>query len=148
MERQKRKGHSRRERSMKIFAHAQKRNSGIMLLECLTYLAGLVVVMGLAYGAYYRCVASSTGMRRNAADIAKVLQCGERWREDVRLATGNLSVTEANEHQTVRIPQKSGAVIYIFENGTIKRSTDEKKWNSILPNVKASQMKKEDRNKS
>jgi len=130
---------------MKIFALHRKQDSGIMLLECLTYLAGLMVVMGLAYGAYYRCVVSSTGMRKNGTDITKVLQSGERWREDVRNASGNLSVTKANERQTVRIPQKSGTVIYVFENGTVKRSGDEKKWISILSNVKASRFEKEER---
>lgn len=130
---------------MKIFARHRKQNSGIMLLECVAYIAGLAVVMGLAYGAYYRCMATSTGMRRNATDITKVLQCGERWREDVRRATGNLSVTEANERQTMRIPQKSGAVIYIFENGAIKRSMDGKTWSAVLSNVKTTQIKKEER---
>lgn len=130
---------------MKISTRNRKTNSGIMLIECLAYIAGLAVVMGLAYGAYYRCVAASNGMRRNATDITKVLQCGERWREDVRRATGDLSVTEADARQTLRIPQKSGAVLYVFENGAVKRSIDGKTWNAILPNVKASQIKKENR---
>lgn len=129
---------------MKILARHRK-NSGFMLIDCLAYLAGLVIVMGLAYGAYYRCVVTSNAMRRNATDIVKALQCGERWREDVRRATGDLSVTEANGRQTARIPQKSGAIIYVFENGTVKRSIDGKKWNAILPNVKASQIEKDER---
>lgn len=130
---------------MKIFRRNRKQNSGIMLLECVAYVAGLAVVMGLAYAAYYRCAASSNRMRRNATDITKVLQCGERWREDVRRATGNLFVTNANERQTVRIPQKGGAIIYIFEKGAIKRSVNGTAWNLLLPNVKASQIKKEER---
>ena len=130
---------------MTIFPRHRKANSGIMLVECVAYIAGLAVVMSLAYGAYYRCVTASSGMRRNSTDIVKTLQCGERWREDVRRATGDLSVTEANARQTLRIPQKSGAVFYVFENGAVKRSTDGKKWNPILPNVKTSQIKKDER---
>lgn len=130
---------------MKISTRNRKQNSGVLLIECLAYIAGLAVVIGLSYAAYYRCVANSSGARRNATDIANVLHCGERWREDVRNATGNLTVTQANERQTVRIPRKSGAVIYVFENGEIKRSENGTKWNSILKNVKSSHVEKEDR---
>lgn len=130
---------------MKVNARNKNGTCGIMLVECLAYIAGLAVVMGLSYGAYYRCVTTSNGMRRNATDITEAMQCGERWREDVRRAEGNLSVTEADERQTMRIPRKSGAIIYVFENGAVKRSMDGKKWDSILINVKASQIKKEER---
>ena len=109
------------------------------------YLAGLVIVMSLAYGAYYRTAAASSGMRRNADDITKTLQCGERWREDVRNATGDLSVSQTDQRQVVSIPQKSGEVIYRFENDTIRRSSDGKTWNPILRNVKASQVFKDNR---
>ena len=130
---------------MKILLCHRKRDSGISLIECLAYISGLAIVMGLAYGAYYRCMATSNGMRRNATDIVDALQCGERWREDVRRATGDLSVSEVSGRQTVRIPQKSGVVIYVFENGTIERSADGKNWNAVLPNVKTSQIKKDER---
>ena len=125
---------------MKIVARPGKTIAGIMLIECVAYIAILAVIMGLSYGAYYRTVASSSGMRRNAADITKALQCGERWRDDVRNATGDLSVSQTDQRQVVSIPQKSGEVIYSFENGAIQRSSDGKTWNPILRNVKASQI--------
>ena len=37
---------------MKVIVRSQKKNAGIMLLECMAYISGLAIVMSLAYGAY------------------------------------------------------------------------------------------------
>ena len=59
-----------------------------MLVDCLVYLAIWVVVVGLAFSAFYRCMSYSKNLARNADDIARALKAGERWREDVRAAAG------------------------------------------------------------
>ena len=120
-------------------------DAGIMLLECVAYIAGLAVVMGLAYAAYYRSLSVSGGIRRNANDITKTLICGERWRDEVRSATGAISVSDGDGNQVVRIPQRSGNLIYRFENGVIQRSSDGKVFDEVLANVKSSEIHRDER---
>ena len=59
-------------------------NRGISIIECLVYGFVLLVLLGVAYCAFYRCVENSYTLRRNAEDIATALRAGERWRADVR----------------------------------------------------------------
>ena len=129
---------------MKILRR-RNHDTGIMLLECVAYIAGLAVVMGLAYAAYYRSLSVSGDIRRNASDITKTLSCGERWREEIRGATGAIFVSGTDGNQVVRIPQASGDLIYRFENGVIQRSSDGKVFKDVLANVKTSEILRDER---
>ncbi len=57
------------------------------LLECLVYVAVLFVIFAVAGPAHVRVLDHTRQMRRVAADIARALDAGERWRADVRAAT-------------------------------------------------------------
>lgn len=114
---------------------------GFTLIECLVYIGVLAVVFGLAYAAFYRCWDNSLGVRRNAEDIERALQAGERWRADVRLATAPITVEQTNHEQLLRIPQRDGAVRYLFSNGAVqRRAGSEAPWMNVLAKVKSSRM--------
>src|SRR5213593_4873328 len=78
---------------------------GIMLVDCLVYLAIWTVVVGLAFSAFFRCMSYSKNLARNADDIARALKAGERWRQDVRAASGpfKLVAWEAVVEQALHI---------------------------------------------
>jgi hypothetical protein len=121
---------------------------GIMLVDCLVYLALWAVVVGLAFAAFYRCLSYSTDLARNADDIARVLKAGERWRKDVREATGPVSLTAAapGVGQALHIPQKGGEVIYLFVDGAVlRRSGTNPAGIRALNGVKSSRMEKDER---
>src|SRR5438128_5034595 len=90
--------------------NAPQRQQGFMLVDCLVYLAIWAVVVGLAFSAFFRSMSYSKNLARNADDIAPALQAGERWREDVRAATGpfKLVTGQASVEQALHIPQKTG----------------------------------------
>ena len=90
---------------------------GFMLLECLVYIAVLAAVLGVAFAAFHRCLKSSGDLRRNADDIVRVLHVGERWRDDVRAATAPPRL----EQQALRIPQRSGEIVYRVRDGSVWR---------------------------
>ncbi len=127
---------------------AARWQQGIMLIDCLVYLAIWSVVVGLAFSAFFRSMSYSKNLARNADDIARALKAGERWREDVRAATGpfKLVTGEAGVEQALHIPQKTGEVVYRFIDGAVLRQTGTNApWIPALSGVKSSRMEKDER---
>jgi hypothetical protein len=119
---------------------------GILLIECLVYFSIWVIVMGLAGACFHRCLEYSRQLNRNAADIVRVLQAGERWREDVRLAMGPPELIESEGAEALHIPQRNGDTVYLFERGSIWRgSSTNAHWIQLLMGVKKSTMQKRPR---
>ncbi len=115
--------------------------SGYSLLECLVYITALGIIMELAFAAYYRIDLHHRRLARNAADLVRTLQAGERWREDVRSTIGKLEWRGTGADQELRIPQAKGEVAYAFRQGTVwRRTTPGGPWMELLPEVKTSRM--------
>jgi hypothetical protein len=115
--------------------------SGLMLVECLVYIAGFFLITGLAFAAYYRSLDNSRGLRHNADDIVRALKAGERWRADVRSARGPLALEQIDDEQALRIPQASGEIVYLFSQGAVWRKTPAEPVPVIsLDGVKGSRM--------
>ena len=127
---------------------ARRRQAGISLAECLIYISVWSVLLGFSFAAYYRVVDNTTRLRRNAADIARVLQVGERWREDIRQAAGPLKLVsvEGTARQAFHIPQASGEVVYYF-TGTnlLRRAGEDAPWSEALARVKVSRVNRDAR---
>ena len=96
---------------------------GFTLLEVLVYLAVLVVVVGCATLTCFECLHSATSIRQSADNVARALDLGERWRSDIRGATGAVRVTGGGAAEECRVPVQAGEVIYTFANGEIRRQT-------------------------
>jgi hypothetical protein len=126
----------------------KRRQAGILLGECLVYISVWSVLLGLSFAAYYRVLDNTTRLRRSAADITRVLQAGERWREDVRQANGPLKLVgiEGTSDHAFHIPQLSGEVVYYFTGTNVLRRADAAApWNEALARVKASRVSKDTR---
>jgi len=114
---------------------------GMLLVDCLVYLALFFVVMGLAFRVFYTCWDNSRDFRRMTDQIAGTLKTGERWREDIRNATAALRTEDSDTGQILRIPQKSGEVDYRFFDGAVWRRTGAGgEWAEALPRIKSSRM--------
>lgn len=109
-------------------------------------MAVLVVVLGAATIAFYRYWDDSKGLRRNANDIVLALRAGERWRADVRAATGPIAVAGAKSGEQIRIPTGTGEIIYrLATNELFRQIGSSAPGKVLLANVKSSQMKPESR---
>jgi hypothetical protein len=131
-----------------VTTHESRRGEqGILLMDCLVYLSIWVVVLGLAFSTFYQCLTYSKNLARNADDIARALKAGERWREDVREATGPLRlVSEGGAEQAVHIPHKSGEVVYLFIGDTVlRRAGTDTAWTPVLSGLKSSRTENDDR---
>jgi hypothetical protein len=117
------------------------RENGFSLIECLAYIALLVMVLGFATKIFFQSWDDSNALRRNADDIVRVLHAGDQWRADVRAATGPVQLTDAAGVEQLRIPAFPGDIVYTFSNGELRRQAGagaaSQAW---LSNVKSSQM--------
>lgn len=119
---------------------------GIALIDCLAYIAVLSVILGMAFLAFYRAGDHSRDLTRNAADITRTLHAGERWREDVRTASGPPRLEQENGAPLFRLRHASGEIAYAFRDGAIlRRALPNTNWVSVLPAVVASSMRTEAR---
>ncbi len=114
--------------------------SAYLLLEALVYIAVVMTLLGAAYAAMYRCVDSSIALRRNADDITSALHAGERWRADVRGATGQVRVEDTDAGQLLHLEGPHGAVVYRFATNSLFRSVRGGPWTRLLESVKSSTM--------
>jgi hypothetical protein len=111
-----------------------------LLIESLVYIAMVGMVLGVAYGAMYRCLESSIALRRNADDIASALQAGERWRADIRAATNAPRAEAVADVQLLHLDSARGPVTYRFATNGLTRRLAEGPWVTVLPRVQASSM--------
>jgi Tfp pilus assembly protein FimT len=120
----------------------QNRNarSGILLIECLVYISVLAVLLGIGFAAFYRCFDTSRTLRYAGEDLGAALRCGERWRADVRSATGEIVIEKNQNEQTLRIPQNTNEpLVYEFASNQVHRISNGRSA-VVLRNVKSSRM--------
>jgi hypothetical protein len=119
---------------------AAGRRSGIMLVDCLVYIALLALILGLAFAAFYRTLEHSTRLNANAADIARALRAGEQWRDDVRAATGPPRVATQDGRAALSIPQAIGEIIYrVSGNSVVRETAPGGAFAEVLPDVRRSE---------
>ncbi len=115
--------------------------TGYLLIECLVYLSVIVVVLGLGTGAFYICWDHSKALHFATDDINAALHAGERWRADIRNATGKITVEHTAEGEQLRIPREAGGILYSFTGGEVRRRVAASDFSELLlPQVKVSQM--------
>jgi hypothetical protein len=123
-----------------------RRAAGIMLVQCLVYFAVFAILMAAGFGAFYLCWNHSKAMIYATDDIGAALRAGERWRTDVRAATGKISVETSVTGEVVRIPEAEKEITYRFESGELRREISTfKNSQLLLQKVRASQMQEEPR---
>jgi len=132
---------------MKLSRHRLRtRTSGVVLLECVMYVALFGLVLGGATTAFYFCLGHSEAVIGTADNLADVVRAGERWRADVRAATGKITVQTNATGGVVQIPEGACAVSYRFEAGAVSRQPFATASPlPLLANVKTSQMEPDDR---
>jgi len=115
--------------------------TGVLLMECLVYIGLLVIILNLAMVSFYLCWDNSKALTYATDDIASALRAGERWRADVRSATGKITVETTPQGENLRIPRGKSVVLYSFSAGEIHRRLASSNFSeSLLTTVQASQM--------
>jgi len=116
--------------------------SGVLLIECLVYVFVFAILLGGATAVFYFCWDHSRAVIFTTDDIASALRAGERWRADVRAATGKITVETNATGEVARIPEGARTVSYRFETGEVSRQTSAPGNPHVLQaKVKTSEMK-------
>jgi len=118
-----------------------------LMVECLVYIGVLFLVLGVGYVALYACIDSSVTLRRSADDITTALHAGERWRADVRAATGVISLESHPDGEILHIPTARGDISYRATTNAMLRRVASGPWVSLLPNMKSFNMESDAREK-
>jgi len=100
----------------------------------------MVLVIGAALAAFYRCVDGSMGLRRNAEDISTALLAGERWRDDVRAASGRIALQHGVDDELLVLASAGQEVSYHFATNAVWRRSGAGNWVCAVTNVKSSTM--------
>ena len=121
--------------------HRRHSLRGISLIECLAFIAVLGVLIAVGGSTLAKAWDSSRALSRNAQDIERAIHVGERWRADIRSASGRIEVANAPAGQSLRIPMPSGPVEYAFADSELRRrSGPNSAWVTVLPKVNVSKM--------
>jgi Tfp pilus assembly protein FimT len=122
------------------------RAAGIMLIECLVYIAVFAVLTSIGMAVFYFCWDHTRAVIFATEDVSSALRAGERWRADVRGATGKITVETTAAGEVVRLPEPEKEIVYRFESGEVRREVSASKNSQVLlPKVKSSQMQAETR---
>ncbi|HWD20824.1 MAG TPA: hypothetical protein VHB20_16275 [Verrucomicrobiae bacterium] len=129
---------------MKTALSQRRHCRGIMILECLVYMAVLFIVTGIATEVFYRCWESSQALRRQTDDVSRSLQAGEQWRADVRGAQGSPASEMVGGWPAFRIPGPAGETVYTLHGKELRRQhAPDPREQVLLSNVKSSEMRVE-----
>lgn len=116
--------------------------AGITLIECMVYIAVFMILSGVAMGTFYLSWFHSKSLISATDDISAALTTGERWRADVRHATGAITVETTASGETMKIPEGETEIIYRFESGELRRQIGSANFNSFpFTKVISSEMK-------
>jgi len=120
--------------------------AGYLLIESLVYLSVFAVLLGLGLGAFYVCWDHSKALHSATDDITAALHAGERWRADIRQATGTITGETTAAGARLRIPCGTNVIIYRFQTGEIHRQAAAAGFSELLlAQVKTSEMVMETR---
>lgn len=109
----------------------------LLLLDCMVYMAVLSIVLSLAFAAFYRIDTSTRALSRNAADIVRATQAGERWRDELRASKG----VRLDEDFVLHVEKTAGGVRYAFRENAVWRQVDgTTTWMPFLAGVRSSRM--------
>ncbi|HWY76249.1 MAG TPA: hypothetical protein VN281_11565 [Verrucomicrobiae bacterium] len=135
-----------RERGHRSAMSLPSQQSGILLMDCLIYMGLLFLIVSMAYVVFYRGWDNSLNLRRGADQIAAALSAGERWREDVRTATGPGHAESTNGEQILRLPHGKDEVDYrATRDAVLRRANVNADWREVLNRVKSSRMEPDPR---
>jgi hypothetical protein len=125
---------------------SKRRAAGIVLVDCIVYIAVFAILLGIGTASFYFCWDHSKALIGATDDIASALRAGERWRADVRAATGKIAIETMAAGEVVRIPESEREIIYRFESGELRREISSVNNSQLLlPKVKTSRMESDPR---
>jgi len=112
--------------------------AAIGLIDCLMYISLLMILLGLAFAAFYRTIEQATHLNQNTSDLVRALWAGERWRGGYRPATASPRFVEEDNLHTLVLRLAEREVVYRFTNNVVMREDSSGVSEELVTGVKAS----------
>ncbi|HXB61135.1 MAG TPA: hypothetical protein VNU95_16300 [Candidatus Acidoferrales bacterium] len=123
-----------------------RRQAGIMLIECISYFVVFLILSAVAMSSFYLCWDHSKALISASDDISAALSAGERWRADVRAASGTINIETTTNGEVVRIPEGEKEIAYLFNSNKVERQVSSTSLPvTLLPRVVSSDMEADPR---
>jgi hypothetical protein len=127
---------------MKVSKNILRKQRGIMLVECMVYVALFLILTGVAMKSFCICWDHSRTLILTTDDISAALQAGEHWRADVRDASGPIKIETTASGEVIKIPEGGKVIFYSFDSGEMRRQAATNDLpRLLLTKVKSSEMK-------
>jgi hypothetical protein len=118
-----------------------KGEAGVTLVECICYIAVFLILSAGATEAFYLSWDHSKALISATDDITAALQAGERWRADVRAASGTIHIEKTPSGEVVTVPESGKEIVYRFSAGEVHRQAGSDGFSAmLLPWVVSSEM--------
>jgi len=118
-----------------------------MMMEALVYIGVSSLLLGIGMAAMYHCIDASVALRRNVDDITTALHIGERWRADMRGATGPVRLENYSLEQILHLAGGSHEIIYRFADSAAFRRVDSGPWVQLPAKLHSSVVEPDQRSK-
>jgi hypothetical protein len=79
-------------------------------------------------------------VRKNAEDVSCALIAGERWRSDLRAASGRVALERGVDNEQLVLANSEKVVAYQFVSNAVWRRVGSGNWICAVTNVKSSAM--------
>lgn len=119
--------------------------AGYLMAEALVYIAVVVVLLGAGFVAMHKCITNAVVLRRTADDISAAVHAGERWRADVRAASGRVRWEQENDEPVLILAGSRGEAAWRLDKGTVFRRVQAGPWVPVVRNVISSTMEADSR---
>ena len=97
--------------------------AGTTLIECMIYIVVVTILLGMGISLLSKMVGFHRDLERNAADITRCLNAGERWRADLRRATGPIRIFRDGPDDMMEIPIGDDYILYRYDQDDLWRHT-------------------------
>lgn len=123
---------------------AKRQARGASLVEMLMYMSCLLVLMSLVSVAIGKLWSAERALHERANELIRVVNTGERWREDVRRSAVSPRGIEANGSEGILLELDGSRQVYLLEAGELRRTANGAK-EVLVRNVVSSRMLREQR---
>src|SRR5690242_19470360 len=126
---------------MKLGIGNVRRARAIVLIDLLVYISLLAIILVLMAVVFDQGMQQAAHLRRNVADIERAMKAGERWRADVRAATGKPWMETKEGVEFFKIPTGTNEIAYSFQSNRVYRfDLGKEAWEVALKDVKGAQI--------
>jgi hypothetical protein len=131
-----------RQKGDSIAMNITKREDGTSLIEALIYCSLITIILNMAFIVYFESQSNHIQLQNFTTQIVRTLEIGEDWREDIRRASQQPTLTKDG---ALKITHAKLQTVYSFKNGILWKKKDGAEPIAVLRGIKSFRFVKDNR---